>query len=154
MDTVLARNASAAARTAPYRVDASRGAIVVFMTDEGTQAGSGTFSYRVEGQRITWIERPFVEWPKVSMLLLFTVLTVLFVTFCCTCGFCRQKPSMTRVFMGQEKSVSDIPPPFDDELAIEDFNDSLSKSAKSKSGAIAFTAKKPSQHLNLSYEDG
>ena len=89
---------------------------------QGAEAGSGAFSYRIDGVPISVVERPFIEWPKLTTLILTTFMATLVVAFCCTCGCCREKNKIEF-----EKSDSDIPPPFDDELAVEDIEQSPRK---------------------------
>jgi hypothetical protein len=115
LGTVIAKNQSAQIGK-PYRVKASLGAIVVFMTENKTLGGSGSFSYRIDGLPLSFLEYPFAKWTKISMALTLTVITVLVVIFCFTCGFCREKNKTSNL----DKSMSDVPA-MDDEIVVEDF---------------------------------
>lgn len=79
--TQVIESDSAASVGAPIRVPVSSNAIIVLQSvGERKQTGTGTFSFRVEGLRYNWYERPFIGM-KVGAYYL--TVTVIMVTFFC-----------------------------------------------------------------------
>ena len=113
--TVVANNASAYERDAPYRVPVNSGAIVVFMTEKAgasssrTYGGSGQFSYKISGGTYAFYERPFVNQPKYIMKAAIYgsigLALLCMLVFCCICcGCCRDKSE----FIEKDKSPARV----------------------------------------------
>lgn len=79
-----------------YEIKASDGAIVVFMTKanvkrgrESRYGGSGMFSFRVEGEVYSLIEKPFLGkhpvhfYGAIGIVVFFTLLIVCSIVCCC-----------------------------------------------------------------------